>query len=124
MSIPWRAAYQRCLDVGVDADALTRVGRGIGGGTPSAQWNAGQQALADLIFSLTAAMVALFPQVANAFPALAAVCDDDNALAARWLVTVLDQLEWVEPASAQHLRRAVKAALSEPSDAPRVPGSR
>ena len=37
MNILWRAAYQRCRAVGVDAEALTRVGRGIGNGIPAAQ---------------------------------------------------------------------------------------
>lgn len=128
----WRAAYQRCLQVGVDPAALTRLGRGIGGGTPSAQWNAGQQALAKLIFTLTAAMVDLYPPDADAFSALTADCGDDNTLVARWLVTVLSQLEWVSPKSAQRLRRRLKEALQEtpsersgghgPGGAVRVPG--
>lgn len=57
----WRAAYPRCRQVGVDRAALTRLGRGIEGGTPSAHWNAGQQTLAAFRLTLTGAPVDLYP---------------------------------------------------------------
>ena len=68
----WRAAYPRCRQVGVDRAALTRLGRGIEGGTPSAHWNAGQQTLAAFRLTLTGAPVDLYPPDAARFPALAA----------------------------------------------------
>ena len=109
----WRAAYQRCLQVGVDPAALTRLGRGIGGGTPSAHWNAGQQALAEFLFTLTGALVDLYPPDAARFPALAALCPDDSTLTARWLVTVLDLVETFDPVNARRFRRGLLDALQE-----------
>ena len=107
----WRAAYQRCLRVGVDPDALTRLGRGIGGGTPSTQWNAGQAALAEFLFTLTATLVEMYPPDAARFRALAAACPEDSTLAARWLVTVLDLVETFDPVNAQRFRRSLLDAL-------------
>jgi hypothetical protein len=113
----WRAAYQRCLQIGVDPAALTRLGRGIGGGTPSAQWNAGQAALAEFLFTLTATLVEMYPPDAARFPALAAACPEDSTLAARWLVTVLDLVETFDPVNTRRFRRALLDALQEtPSD--------
>ena len=124
MAGSWRAAYHKCLRVGVDSDALARLGRGIGDGTPSAQWNAGQAALADLLFTLTAALVDLYPPDRVPFTELAAHYPDDGILVARWTGVLLELLAFFDLAVAKRLRAALVEALRETpetSDGGRAP---
>lgn len=113
MAEDWRSAYQRCLKTTVKPEALTRLGRAIGSSTPSRKWNAGQEALADTLFTLTAALVYLYPPEGEAFSALADE-PDDGVVVGRWAGGLFKLWSFFDPVQAEEARKQLRKAMEDP----------
>lgn len=113
MSKDWRSAYRRCLNTTVTPEALTRLGQAIGNGSPSQEWNAGQEVLADILFTLTAALVDLYPPDGAAFNALADE-PDDGLVVGRWAGGLFKLWSFFDPVQAEEARQRLIKALEGP----------